>query len=120
MGTNLQRGKKQITLKESGLCLNGDIFLLDLEFYAISGHTLCGIRSSRDNSSLWSFLGTNTLLCSRDLFPYSRLILEELEQLIIKEIHINVWFLKSIDLKLFFKRGVQSNLKCLCVMIWQI
>ena len=77
MGTKHQRGKKQITLKESGLCLNGDIFLLDLEFYAISGHTLCGIRS-RDNSSLWSFLGTDTLLCSRDLFPYSRLILEEL------------------------------------------
>lgn len=79
MGTKLQRGKKQITLKESGLCLNGGIFLLDLEFYAISGHTLCGIRSSRDSTSLWSFLGTNTLLCSRDLFPYSRLILEELE-----------------------------------------
>jgi len=37
-----------------------------------------------------------------------------------KEIHFNAWFLKSIYTKPFLEHGVQLNLNCLRVTIWQV
>ena len=86
-------------------CSLTEIFLLDLECYAISGHTLPGI-SSRDSRSLGHFL--EPIHCS-SLETY---FLSRGFSTITKEM-----FLKSIDLKLFFEHGVQFNLKCICMVL---